>query len=99
MLASQVSIASIYANGWKILKIIDKSRWVLLPIVWLNYQMKGKNVAWKMVKKTFAPFPGGPFSRLNALIIEDNILPFASADSLQNSKIDPCIFWFVKWYS
>ena len=49
--------------------------------------------------QTFAPFPGGPFSRLNALIIEDNILPFASADSLQNSKIDPCIFWFVKWYS
>ena len=51
MLASQVIIASIYANGWKILKIIDTSRWVLLPIVWLNYHMKGKNVVWKMASK------------------------------------------------
>ena len=55
--------------------------------------------------QTFAAFPVGPFSRLNALIIEDNILPFARngkkqpADSLQNSKIVPCNFGFVKLYS
>ena len=37
--------------------------------------------------QNFAAFPGGPFSRLNALIIEDNILPFA-----RNGKKQPAEF-------
>ena len=46
MVASQVSIASVYANGWKLLKIIDTSRWVLLPIVQFKWRAKMWHGKW-----------------------------------------------------